>query len=280
VPNYFLFILLTICSALVFVFTIYKTKQKYIIAHFLVMSGLAFVLEYFVLILGNGYEYHPDFIDNSFYDSLLGSLVSQAVAIPIAATVIAAFGLRIIAIIAISLAFVGIEMYFIHLGIYEQYWWKTEYTGILLPLYFLFGKFWLIVLQNVRNKLVQFPTLYFMTLTINSIILFFLVLLLKTHQLNVNWYDNPARDHIAANSIYIIILSAVFTLLIVIRVRWYWYFIVLVSFNIIDHIMLWNGILHIADWWHIFYFSILNIVDLIMIYLLNHYITFKYFSYY
>ncbi|OZM57339.1 hypothetical protein CIB95_07710 [Lottiidibacillus patelloidae] len=276
-PNYFFFILLIIVSSLLFVYTIYKTKEKYIIAHFLVMSGLAFVLEYFVLIIGNGYKYYPNFIENAFYDSLLGSLVSQAVAIPIAATVIAAFRLNFLHMLAITAGFIAIETYFIHIEIYEQFWWETYFTAVLLPIYFLFGKFWLLLLQNVKHTIVHYTTLYFMTLTLNSVILFFLVLLLKTHELQVGWYDNPYRDHIAANSIYIIILSAIFSILILKKVRWYVYFIVLIGYNIIDHLMVWNGMLELANWWNVFYFSLLNLTDLLMVYFLNEYLKFKYF---
>jgi hypothetical protein len=279
-PNSFWFIFLTLLSLIAFLFAIVKTKEKYMIAHFLVMSGLAFVLEYFVLILGKGYEYHPNFIDDSFYDSLLGSLISQAVAIPIAATIIAVFRFNILSIVAISIAFMGIETFFLYIDIYEQMWWKTIYTGLLLPFYFLFGKLWLILLQNVRSKAIQFSTLYFMGLSINSVILFFLVLVFKTHQLKVGWFDNPHRDHIAANSIYIIILTAIFTLVIVKKLRWYIIALIFAIYIIVDHVMLWTGVLDIASWWNVYYFSLLNVLVLLMIYFLNDYLRYKYFTFY
>jgi hypothetical protein len=269
-PNSFWFYLLIAISVFVFLFAFFKARQPYMFATFFVMSGLAFVLEYFVLIIGDGYQYYPEFIDNSFYDSLLGSLVSQALIIPVAAIVIAVFRMHILAIIIISIAFMLVESFFIYIKIYEQYWWKTIYTGMLLPFYFLFAKYWLSMLQKRKKGLVHFSTLFFYALSINSVILFFLVLVFQTHQLNIGWFSDPNRDHIAINTIYIVGLTAVFTLLVYFKKGVKWIAFIFSLFFILDYLLLKNDMLKIADWWSLAYFTLLNVVDILMIFVINN----------
>jgi hypothetical protein len=277
--NSIIFYVLSLIAMIIFIITLRSKRKPYLIAVFFMMAGLAFVLEYFVLILGDGYVYYPQFISHDFYDSLLGSLVSQAIVIPVAATVVAAYNLRLKSMILISVLFMGIETMFIYLNLYEQKWWKTIYTGLLLPFYFLFAKKWLYLLQQRNRKWVQYVSLYFMTLSFNSVILFFLVLIFKTHQLEIGWFEEAARDHIAINTIYIIVLTAIFTIIIFKEIRWYWTSIILLMFFLLDHLLIHLGILMLANWWSVFYFTLLNLLDLMIIYFINQYICFKYYSY-
>lgn len=264
IPNYVWYLGLLLVSLIAFVIVLMKTKRKkQIIQTYFFIFGSSYFVDFVVLILFNGYEYKPHFIDSLWIDSTLGSIFSQGIAVPIASIVIAGFHLRWKAILTTTILFLGIEGLFLYLGIYEHHWWKVWYTGLLLPIGFYLAKFWYQLLIN-PSKQVKFVTIYMTLVGYSTTLKFFLVLLLTSHFYSVGWFNDQVRDHLAANALYIFIYMIFVTTVIVLKFNWRW-IIGILSFEVLlDYFFIQIGILKLAAHWGIHYFVLLLIITLIL----------------
>lgn len=94
----------------------------------MVMAGFTYSCEYVVLILLRGYKYTPGLLQDRFRDGMIGAISSNAFVIPSVSVVAAAFHLSWPWIIVVAGAVTGIELWFLYLGIFEHYWWRTLFT--------------------------------------------------------------------------------------------------------------------------------------------------------
>ncbi len=140
-PNYFWFFVLSGISLFVFIIAIIKHKEKKrLVQTYFFISGLAYIVDYFTLIIFQGYDYKPNLFKSFWFDSTLGSIVSQGFAIPTAASVIAAFHYPFVIIILTTISFIGIEELFIKFDLYDHHWWRTWITFFTIAYLFLFSK--------------------------------------------------------------------------------------------------------------------------------------------
>jgi hypothetical protein len=88
-----------------------------------------------------GYGYFIETIIFNFLGSYdynhLGAFVSNAFCLPVIAT----FNMNWIWIVLFSGFFTGIEFLFLELHIYSHNWWRLEYTGLGIAVYFAVGNF-------------------------------------------------------------------------------------------------------------------------------------------
>ncbi|RXJ00623.1 hypothetical protein DS745_11195 [Anaerobacillus alkaliphilus] len=213
--NLWWFIILAILGLLLFLFTIYKTKEprRKMLMIFLVVAGLSYLLEYVILALFHSYNYYPGVINDLWYDTLLGAIISQGITIPTVAMCIVAFHLNFYWIIGFSVMFMAIEEFFLYVGAYEQNWWQTPYTGILLIIGFLIGKWWSKQLDN-PPKWLQWMNIYLTINIINHTIIYLVIVLNGSHQFTVNWFTDKIQSHVAFDALYWFISAIISTFII------------------------------------------------------------------
>jgi hypothetical protein len=141
--NKYPYLVLLIIHSSLLIFTFYKNKnRKRLFISLTSNIGMAYIFEYFTYNVFKAYRYEPAILKNNNLDSILGAVFSQAIFIPFTALFISAFQLGWKFKLFASLYFACIEHLFVRVGIYTQYWWKTAYTLILLPIYFWLTSKW------------------------------------------------------------------------------------------------------------------------------------------
>ena len=227
-PNWVPFIILVVSSIILFIYTLKKKQHiaSYIILFWLFISGLAYLFEYIVFIIFNSYAYHPHLLENNYNDSVFGSTSSQAFSVPIAITFIVVFKIKIRWTLLIIGLFYLIEVWFMYLGIYTQYWWKLSYTSLFLIFSIFLAKVWWWLLENKSNRLLHFLTLFFALTTITLSFGWILSPLLKWYEIPLNVFSNEMRDIIAGNSIYLWFSNFLYSLVITFKNK-------VISFNVL-----------------------------------------------
>ncbi len=258
-PHYIPFLVLIITSVLIFVFTLWNTKDKKLFILLFFMIGLAYVLEYFILVLFKSYEYNPNFVPETDLDNILGSLVSQAFAFPVIAVLIGAYQLKFRYIVLISFIFMGIEELFLSLGVYKHYWWKTIYTGIFMTIGFVIAKTWYAWLSNRFERWIHILTLFFSLLAINTTLMLLLIAMFKTHSIHVGWFKSETRDVLSFNTLYVWVLTALYSWGVLKR-SVIMLVCFLLTFRIIDVVLLYTGILILPEWNSLWFFVLLDVV--------------------
>ncbi|MFE8702875.1 hypothetical protein ACFYKX_19910 [Cytobacillus sp. FJAT-54145] len=263
-PNYLWYIILLSISVTVFVITLKENRNwKRLLQTLFFISGLSYVVDFIVLVLLNGYTYKPNLVETHWFDSVFGSIFSQAITVPIAAMAIAGLNLGLGWIIGISMLLMGVEEVFLALNIYEHNWWKTWYTGSLLIIGFMLAKLWYKLLEN-PYKLVKFMTMYMTLIVYANSMRFFMVVFFETHYYNVDWFSNSIRDSIAGNALYLLIWMIPVTLVVMFGFKWYWILLMLGVEWIIDQLLIKNGLLIITSNWSIAGFILILLITLIL----------------
>ncbi|TYR79842.1 hypothetical protein FZC66_11910 [Priestia megaterium] len=270
-PHSIPFFILITTSVLIFFSVLLHTKDKKLIILLFFMIGMAYTLEYVILVLFNSYQYDPNFTSNEYFDNLFGSLTSQAFTFPIMAVFVAAYQLKFRYIIFISLMFMGIEELFIHLGLYKQHWWKTIYTGIFMTIGFMIAKVWYVWLSERFSKWIHFTTLYLSMTAVNTTIMLCLIAMLHTHTFQVEWFQSDTRDLVNINTIYVYGLTLLY-IWAVIRHSLLFIIMSILSFRLLDVILIHYHILELAKWNSLFLITILDLGVIALIARFNHFI--------
>ncbi|MFX3624793.1 MAG: hypothetical protein ACE3JP_12355 [Ectobacillus sp.] len=220
--NVVYFIILSILGTLLFGYTMWRTQlpRGRVLTIFFVISGISYILEYVIFVLFHSYDYYPKVLKEQWFDSLLGAIVSQAMVVPVIGMCIVAFHLRFYWILMFAALLMGIEEYFLHLGIYEQHWWKTGYTGILVIIGFSIGKWWNHKLTQVKPW-VEWFNIYFAIGLITQTTAYFIVVLMHSHLYSPGWFANSIRDSVAMDALFWFIHSILGTFLIQFWFKWY-----------------------------------------------------------
>jgi hypothetical protein len=145
------FLLLAIVHVLLFVIFAKRSRQKNIWILLLSNIGMAFLFEYPVLNLFKGYSYKPYILKKRAHDQILGAIFSQALYVPITATLLTLYGKNQYWKLGSTLTYYAIEHYFMRLKIYKAYWWKPSFTLFLMNIYFYISDWFYKVLNEKRE---------------------------------------------------------------------------------------------------------------------------------
>ncbi|GGA33969.1 hypothetical protein [Paenibacillus physcomitrellae] len=170
-PNFVPYLFLALLSIALLTFTIRNKRQPGLLVLFLCFSGMVFVAEFFVLVIGNAYEYLPDVLSKPYYDNILGSFPSNLFIIPVLALVASVYSLRFPWLVVLSASLMGVEWGFEHLHIYHRFWWRREYTFIVLLFFFGFARLWTGFLHS-GHKWTRFISLWMMCWSSTAIVMF------------------------------------------------------------------------------------------------------------
>lgn len=262
--NLLWFLALALISVLIIYITYKKTEFHHNLAVYFLTMGLAFLMEYIVLILGDAYSYYPRFFTVQWYDDVFGSSISQAFFIPSVLMATAAFRVPIKWVVLIIGAIFGIEEFFLWLGIYEHNWWKSWYTTIILFVSVFVIKWWRHRVER-PNFFIRFVTIYMAITTIFQGVTFYLTSIMKTHFYTVGWFESPYQDHIVFNVLIWLIYALLLTLIIMKFYRFIWLAFLFFADVLFHHMLIKMNILHVNTFWHPLYFSVMLIFLLMLI---------------
>ncbi|MGP1907078.1 hypothetical protein ACTSEZ_02845 [Metabacillus sp. JX24] len=216
-PNFFWFFLLFTATAAL----AYANAQKdrpMLVPLWLLNAGLAIIFEVFIFVFLHSYTYKPEVFSDPFSDSSFGSIFSQLMIVPMIGVTAAFYRLTFPVMLLISFGMSAVEVSFLHLGIYEHHWWKVYYTTLLLPAAFLISSWWYRLLKK-NNRPAAKLGLYFMNLSISLTLTWAATVPLTMYLFQPGLFDNPVRDHLAANSVFFSIACVFYTLIVLIRRR-------------------------------------------------------------
>jgi hypothetical protein len=218
-PNWVPFAVITAFSLFLLVYTVSKNREKshLIFLFWLFICGLAFLFEFIIFILFKSYEYRPGILINEYNDSVLGSVVSQAFAVPVTITFLVITHLRMKWIILIIGLFYLIETLFLYLDVYVHYWWKSIFTSMFLILAVILSKSWWHCLDKGRYHYINFITLFFAMLTLAQTAGWLLSSLLGLYELPISVFAEVERNNITGNFVYLFFTTYLYCLVIYFR---------------------------------------------------------------
>ncbi|WP_226086263.1 hypothetical protein [Mesobacillus sp. S13] len=165
------FLLLAVAHVLLFIIFAKRSRQKNIWILLLSNIGMAYLFEYPVLNLFKGYTYKPLILKKRIHDQILGAIFSQALYVPITATLLSVYRKNRYWKLGTTLIYYGIEHLFIHLKIYKAYWWKPSYTLFFMNIYFYISD-WFYKELNAKKEWALVIAQYLATEVIGVTLLF------------------------------------------------------------------------------------------------------------
>jgi hypothetical protein len=259
-PKYIPYLVLLFISIVLFVLSWRKAKDKKIIIFYLCMAGFIYYFEFIILVLLKSYVYLPGIFKDPYFDNIFGANVSDGFIVPLAAVFIAIFKLGIGWIVGIIFCFLGIEDLFLALEVYKQFWWKTIYTGLFLPIQFVLGKWvWHFIRFHSKRLIVRFGALYFANVTIQATFLYYFSAVFHGMYYRVNWFNEPTRGHIAFAALFTFVTSLFFTTVIVTKARFNWKAVLIVCIAGLNVMLYKLGILNVSGYWTIAFLSAVQV---------------------
>lgn len=263
------YIIIALVSSTLLTITLFKTRDKKVVALYTFLSGLTYIFEYIIFVLFNSYIYHPNVLKNAYFDSVLGSVASNAFSIPMTGAMIGALRIGWKGIAFIIFLILLTEKWFLTIHAYEQSWWKISYTGVALIFLFIFAKNWYSKLQGNITVFIRFVSLYFTCILIHASAVYVLVAFFNLYHYRIGWFSNETRDHVAFATAYILFLSLILTPLVAFKMKWVWRVIVIFLTVPINWLLVKQGILIMSDNWSLWHFLILRICILLFLIFFN-----------
>ncbi|MFD2655859.1 hypothetical protein [Gracilibacillus thailandensis] len=219
-PNYVPYMILTIISILILVLIIVHKRQFGVTVLFLCFSGMVYIAELFVMIIGNSYNYFPEVLSVPYYDNVLGAIVSNLFVIPILGVVAAMYKLRFRYLVLFAVMLVVIEWLFEWLDIYQTNWWRKEYTFICTLFFFSLSKFWIRALQ-LGTKWSRFLSLWMQGWSgVGTVMFIMSVATIRYYEFG--FFENVYRDDILVSAIMGILKSLIFVIAIILFQKFRW----------------------------------------------------------
>ncbi|MED1953230.1 hypothetical protein [Brevibacillus centrosporus] len=273
-PKFFWYGSLVVAALLILGYTLWKTRDlRLLVLHFC-LAGLIDPLEYVILILLPSYQYYSGVMGNPWIDNMLGSFASNDFIVPSIAVAAAAFKLRFIWLLCLSILFMGIEWLFLSLQAYVHYWWTTIYTGIGILLFFWIAQWiWGSVRDGKVTKPILFVYTFFAYLFLYGTSHFIQGHFMDVHELQVGWFPDPTQDHIAIGELLeastALIAAFSFFLKVPGKVG---FMAILLAF---DFLLLASSIIQIDDAWEFIFYVLLQLVWILGVHAIVRYGTRK-----
>lgn len=268
--NWVWYFILTVVSIIIAGFTFFKKRNLKLVPFYFFLSAIIIYLEFVIMIIFESYTYYPKVLEDAYFDSILGGIVSDFFSVPAVAFAIAAFQLNHIWIALGSIIFMGIEYAFVKLQIYVHHWWKTIYTGVGLLIHFKIAKqFWKSLIQNPPKRYIRIISLYSSYHVIHGLLAFVLVVNFNLFYFHPGWVSNPSRDHMIFNVIYTIIISSIAAIIVGFKLKWYFRALGILLTYGFDWSLVKLSILYIPSKFSINIFLIIHLIILGIIVVLN-----------
>ncbi|MFF2446945.1 hypothetical protein ACFVSW_07560 [Neobacillus sp. NPDC058068] len=256
---------LAILSLLLLIYICFKKGFRRSLLLFIAMVGLGYGIEAVIYNFLRSYQYYPDLIKNNpIYDSNLGAIASNALALPAAAVFIASYRKNWLWIGLIIGIFAAIEWLFLKLNIYFHNWWKIGYTSLGLPVYFTLAKVWY---KKMARPLIGFRHTLLLFLIIgpfSGTIQFLPMMLFSNRYYQLGWFENRSSDSTAFAAAFYLCSCLFYVAISKVHIMPIWLkYVVTASCMYAANFMLQEaGILHSLVWWDIWFYVILSTITL------------------
>ena len=197
----------------------------------------------------------------------MGAIFSNGLALPAAATFIAALRKNWFWILFFSSLFVGIETLFLKLSIYSHNWWRTEFTGMgLFLFYFPICKALHELIMQPLHGFYHFLLLFLVIGPIAGTIHILPIMVFSNRFYELGWYENVSQDTNALAAIYYLCMSVIITILAKLRWKYKWtkYVLITICTCTVTMVLYFSGILHSIAWWDPFYYILVPNLFLMM----------------
>jgi hypothetical protein len=195
VPYY----LLGLCSVSLLVGLIWYARSVRPLLMTLVYSGMIYLFEFFILVVGNAYDYHPEVLVRPYYDNVFGAIISNFLAVPIVAAFTSQLQLRTHWLILIGFVFGGIEWLFLRLHVYQHQWWLIGYTIFFIILFLHLTRWWIRMMY--RSKLGMYLSLLMFSWSLVGTLVFVLAVT-EIRIFQMGFFNDKYRDDIFISAIY------------------------------------------------------------------------------
>ena len=214
------YIVLALISAAALAVILVKTRERRkTVAFWLAVLGFTYFLEIALLLLFSAYTYHPMLAPQPFFDAILGNVFSQ-VSVSSSAVLICVLGLSNWWLAGFSAAYFLIDVLYVHLGVYEHFWYRSVYTLAGFFIYGLIVRYWYGKIFATPSKRVYIATHYLGTWATAGNLLGTLFKLIGLREFQSGLYADPARDHNATGIIYSTVIVATMLTLYKWRMPW------------------------------------------------------------
>ncbi|WP_226671333.1 hypothetical protein [Metabacillus litoralis] len=219
-PNYIPYLILAVVSITILITVIVRKRQFGLTVLFLCFSGIVYIGELIVMIVGNSYFYVPEVFEVRYYDNALGAIVSNLFVIPVLGVVVAVYQLRFRWLVLFALILMGLGELFEWLDIYYTNWWRREYTFISVIIFLLLSKFWMRALE-LGNKWIRFLSLWMQGWGGAGTVMYILSVLAIRHY-EYGFFENVYRDNIFISSIMGMMKGLIFSVAIMFSHKLHW----------------------------------------------------------
>jgi hypothetical protein len=261
--NSYWYLGLGILSILLLIYVYIKTRSSRSLLLFASMVGLGYLIEAVIYNFAQSYQYYPKLIKHdSFYDSNMGAIASNALTLPAIATYIAILRKNWkITFLFISII-AGVEWAFLKLNIYSHNWWKIGYTSLGLLVYFPLAKVFHQLLSNPLNGFLHSIFLFLTVSPFSGSLHILPIMFLSNRYYELCWFNSHSQDTTAFSAIFYI-GACLFYVWIAKRhwkYKWLKYVLTPLLMYTVNVLLQNAGILHSQVWWDPWYYVILSVV--------------------
>jgi hypothetical protein len=259
--NSYWYLGLGILSILLLIYVYKKSRNPRIFLLFVAMIGLGYMIETVIYNFGHSYQYYPKFIrHDSFYDSNMGAIASNALALPAAATFIATLRKNWLWILFFISIFAGIEWTFLKLNIYSHNWWKVSYTSLGLLVFFPLAKVLFQLLSRPLRGFFHSLLLFLIIGPFSGSFHIMPIMFFTIRYYDFGLFDHHSQDTTAFSAIFYITASLFYVWIAKQHwtVNWLKYAITPLLMYTVNIILQKAGILHSLVWWDTWYYVILS----------------------
>lgn len=269
---------LTAISVAIAVYAIYKKRHIFkistLVVFYLFSATITWFGEFLVLGIFDSYAYKPGLFPDQWAEDLLGHLLLNTSMFPAAAILTVTYSLSYRGIFLISAAFVLSEYLFVHLGIYEQHWWRYYMSGINTVAFLLIARSWFAKVKHPQHNIPRLFTCYFVAFILVHTPTPLLLLMEKqyyTMELIRNFIGNMYRTSIIIIFSYHMVEVALLILFVCVLDKWYWKVVPFVIACAGQSILAKIHILNFQNGWKLIYLLLLYFISLSAFMLIEKY---------
>lgn len=262
--NIYWYIGLSAIGGVVAVFTIYNKRKIYkpstLIVFFMFSAGVTWIGEFIALGIFNAYAYKTGVFMDPWAQNLLGHLLINTTLYPAASIVMVANSFRYGWMALVAVTFTMIEYVFVHLGLYEQHWWRYYMTVGAVVFFLLVFRHWFPKIKNGCKGSVRGVLFYFTAMLIIHAPAPVLLLMGKQYY-QLDFVNRLAGNSVLASIMIIFFYHMLEALLLVICTcalkKWYWKLLPFVFSIAAQSLMAKMNILMVEGGWKLWHTLIL-----------------------
>ncbi|MEH7097047.1 hypothetical protein [Neobacillus vireti] len=146
----------------------------------------------------------PNVFKNKSLDNFLGAFLSQSIFVPFTAVYLTLTKSGLTKKLLGGIYFSLIELLFLRLRVYKHNWWRTVYTLILIPIYFVISDYWYYLLSK-KNEFIR-KISFFLMIMVTETNLFLLLAFLRKFRFGWGRY-HAWTEHFIITPLYSITFS-------------------------------------------------------------------------